>query len=89
MHEVVREVIMPCLICDKKLVVDVAWWSRYKEPAAVCIDCLVCPWQLMRTVYLLRCRMTSLEMMVAREFQKTFTALEDIENALPAFGERH
>ena len=47
--------LIPCVVCDEQMRVLMSVWSEFKEPAAVCEDCLDATQRsVIRQLYILR-----------------------------------
>lgn len=49
------DAVMPCVVCDAPVAINLGVWNSTEQPVALCNDCdIAVPWPLLRVVWLLR-----------------------------------
>lgn len=85
------EAVMPCLMCDAPVTVDIEDWNSTEAPFVLCercavpVDCGQIPWPMVKVIYVVRNQVgmlfTKMEL-VDRNFKRLFDAQRDMEQAL-------
>lgn len=77
---------MPCLCCDRVVLIDSSLWKRMEAPVAVCPQCSkTVPPATVRVLFIMRSQLATMrnEMtLVKKDISRLFTAQQDLEQAL-------
>jgi hypothetical protein len=77
---------MPCLCCDKIVLVDSGKWGSMEMPVVVCPQCAVTvPQATVRVLFIMRSQIATMKndmILVKRDVKRLFTAQQDLEQAM-------